>query len=207
VRRAPQFAVNFRAMKILSLVLTTTLTLALFVPATQAAPNAADYAATVKLFKDAGQCAAFFNNSYAYAVFPTVGEGAFIVGGAGGKGGVFVGGHQVGTAIVAALSLGFQMGGKAFSEIIFFQDKRALEEFQSGNFEFGADASVVAVTAAAGATAGTNGASAGASGGMKDAVAEGTYYKGMVVFTIAKGGLMYKAAVAGQKFSYKPLGA
>jgi len=179
----------------------------MFTAGARAAPDMADYQSTIALFKNAGQSAAFFNKSYAYAVFPTVGEGAFVVGGAGGKGGVFVGGRLVGTSILAQVSLGFQLGGKAFSEIIFFEDKRALDEFESGNFEFGADASVVAVTAAAGASAGTNGASAGASGGMKDATTAGVYYKGMAVFTIAKGGLMYKAAVAGQKFMYKPLGS
>ncbi len=171
----------------------------------RAATDSAAYADTVALFKNAGQSASFFNKSYAYAVFPTVGEGAFVVGGAGGKGGVFVGGRLTGTSIMVQVSLGFQLGGKAFSEIIFFEDKRALDEFESGNFEFGADASVVAITASAGASAGTNGASAGASGGMKDAATAGVYYKGMAVFTIAKGGLMYKAAVAGQRFSFKPL--
>ena len=84
-----------------------------------------------------------------YAVFPTVGEGAFIVGGAGGKGGVFVHGRQVGEATLAQVSVGFQAGGKAFSEIIFFKDKSALDDFESGHFEFGADASVTAITASA----------------------------------------------------------
>ncbi|MGO9515322.1 MAG: YSC84-related protein [Steroidobacteraceae bacterium] len=185
----------------------TSAALVMVVATARAAPDAADYQNTIALFKNAGQSAAFFNKSYAYAVFPTVGEGAFVVGGAGGKGGVFVGGRLVGTSIMAQVTLGFQLGGKAYSEIIFFEDKRALDEFESGNFEFGADASVVAVTAAAGASAGTNGAQAGASGGMKDAATAGVYYKGMAVFTIAKGGLMYEAAVAGQKFWYKPLGA
>jgi len=196
-----------RTMKKLLTALMSSAALVMFTTGVRAAaPDPAEYQNTVTLFKNAGQSAAFFNKSYAYAVFPTVGEGAFVVGGAGGKGGVYVGGKLVGTSILVQVSLGFQLGGKAFSEIIFFEDKRALEEFQSGNFEFGADASVVAVTASAGASAGTNGASAGASGGMKDATTAGIYYKGMAVFTIAKGGLMYKAAVAGQRFSFKPLG-
>jgi lipid-binding SYLF domain-containing protein len=171
----------------------------------QADPAPVKYDETVALFRHAGKSAAFFHHSYAYAVFPNIGEGAFVVGGAGGKGGVFVGGKQTGVATIAKVSVGFQAGGKDFSEIIFFKDKRALDEFESGNFEFGADASVIAITAAADAGAGTTGAQAGASGGEKDAKTEGHYYKGMVVFTIAKGGLMYQAAVAGQKFSYKPL--
>ena len=194
------------SMKTLVLALTTSAALILSLASAQAAPSAEDYAKTVELFKNAGASANFFRTSYAYAVFPTVGEGgAFFVGGAGGKGGVFVHGRQVGESTMGQVSVGFELGGKAYSEIIFFKDKSALEQFQSGNFEFGADASVIAITASADATAGTNGTSAGASGGKKDAVTEGAYYKGMVVFTIAKGGLMYKAAIAGQKFSYKPL--
>jgi lipid-binding SYLF domain-containing protein len=182
----------------------TTATLGMFMATAQAAPDAEDYADTVALFQHAGQSSSFFQTSYAYAIFPTVGEGAFIVGGAGGKGGVFVGGHRVGNATVAQVSVGFQAGGKAYSEIIFFQDKRALSEFESGHFEFGADVTVVAITAGAGASVGTTGEDSGASGGKKDAATQGAYYKGMAVFTIAKGGLMYQAAVAGQKFSYKP---
>lgn len=187
--------------------LTTTAALAVCLTTAQAEPSQEKYADTVLLFKNAGQSGHFFRHSYAYAVFPTVGEGAFVVGGAGGKGGVFVGGRQVGDASLAQVSVGFQAGGKAFSEIIFFEDKRSLDEFESGNFEFGADASVTAITASAGVTAGTTGAEAGASGGMKDADTHGHYYKGMAVFTIAKGGLMYQAAVAGQKFTYKPFSA
>jgi lipid-binding SYLF domain-containing protein len=193
-------------MKTLFRALTTSTVLILSMATARAAPSAADYAQTVELFRNAGQAATFFNNCYGYAVFPTVGEGALLfVGGAGGKGGVFVGGRQVGESTMGQVTVGFELGGKAYSEIIFFKDKSALDEFESGNFEFGADASVIAVTASANAGAATNGTSAGASGGKKDAVAQGAYYKGMAIFTIAKGGLMYKAAVAGQKFSYKPL--
>jgi lipid-binding SYLF domain-containing protein len=161
----------------------------------------------IALFRHAGQSAWFFRHSYGYVIFPTVGEGAFIVGGAGGKGQVFIHGRQVGDATLAQVSVGFQAGGQAYSEIIFFADKRAADEFESGNFEFGADAQVVAITAEAGAAAATNGSGAEASGGEKDARNVGHYYKGMAVFTIAKGGLMYQAAVSGQKFSYKPLSA
>ena len=181
-----------------------TASLGLFMVSAQAAPDAEDYADTVALFQHAGQSSAYFQNSYAYAIFPTVGDGAFVVGGAGGKGGVFMGSHRVGNATVAQVSVGIQAGGKAYSEIIFFQDKRALSEFESWHFEFGADVTVVAITAGAGASVGTTGEASGASGGMKDAATQGGYYKGMAVFTIAKGGLMYQAAVAGQKFSFKP---
>src|SRR5271167_3585292 len=120
-------------MKTLLTALMTSAALVIFAPGVRAA-DAADYQNTITLFKNAGESASFFHNSYAYAVFPTVGEGAFVVGGAGGKGGVFVGGHRVGDTTVAQVSVGFQAGGKAYSEIIFFQDKRSLDEFESGHF-------------------------------------------------------------------------
>ena len=101
------------------------------------------------------------------------------------------------------LSVGFQAGGQAYSQIVFFKDKRAYDEFTSGNFEFGAGASAVAITAAASAQAGSAGTSAGASVTKDQARTEGDFVKGMAVFTIAKGGLMYEAALAGQKFSFK----
>jgi lipid-binding SYLF domain-containing protein len=187
-------------MKTLRRALTTTAALGLVMATAQAAPHNPKYADTVALFQNAGQSSAFFSNSYAYAVFPTVGEGAFVVGGAGGKGRVYVHGQRVGDTTVAQVSVGFQAGGKAYSEIIFFQDQRALDEFESGHF-------VIAITAAAGASAGTTGEDSGASGGDKNARTQGQYYKGVAVFTVAKGGLMYQAAVAGQKFSYTPLAA
>jgi lipid-binding SYLF domain-containing protein len=168
------------------------------------AAHAADYSDTIAVFKKAGASGTFFGRSYAYAVFPTVGSGALVVGGAYGKGRVYVHGAYTGDATVGQVSLGFQAGGKAYSQIIFFEDKRALDEFESGNFEFGADASAVAITAAANAGAATNGASSGVSAGQNDATTRGNYQKGMAVFTIAKGGLMYSASIAGQKFSYTP---
>src|ERR1700726_1426228 len=129
-----------------------------------AAVQAATVKQTIEIFKDAGVSESFFSRSYAYAVFPTVGSGALGVGGAYGKGRVYVHGVYTGNATMGQVSVGFQAGGKAYSQIIFFEDKRALDEFESGNFEFGADASVVAVTAGANATAGTNGGIAIASG-------------------------------------------
>lgn len=163
------------------------------------------YSETADLFKNAGQSADFFKNCYGYAVFPSVGEGAFIVGGAHGKGRVYEKGKHIGNTTVTQLSVGFQAGGQAYSEIVFFEDKRALDEFTNGNFSFEAGVSAVAITAAAGGAASTEGASATASGGKKDATTAGSsYYKGMAVFTIVKGGAMFQAAVAGQKFTYEP---
>jgi lipid-binding SYLF domain-containing protein len=168
--------------------------------------HAGSYTDTISVFKNAGASGTFFGRSYAYAVFPTVGSGALGVGGAYGRGRVYVHGAYTGDATIGQVSVGFQAGGKAYSQIIFFEDKRALDEFESGNFEFGADASVVAITAGANAGAATNGASAGVSVGQNDAATRGVYQKGMAVFTVAKGGLMYSASIAGQKFSYSPRG-
>ena len=168
---------------------------------------ASSYGDTIARFKSSDQSAYFFRNCYGYAVLPTVGEGAIGIGGAYGKGRVYVHGRYVGNVSMGEVSVGFQAGGKGFSQIIFFEDKRALDEFESSGFEFGADVSAVAITAGASATASTNGASAGASVDVNNAVTRGRYQKGMAVFTIAKGGLMYQAAVAGQKFHYTPRGS
>jgi lipid-binding SYLF domain-containing protein len=174
-----------------------------------ASPAYADkYTDAANVFRHSGASASFFRSAYGYAIFPTVGEGGFVVGVAIGKGQVFVHHQLIGDTTMTQGSVGFQAGGKAYSQIIFFEDKRALEEFQSGSFEFAAGASVTAITASAGGEAGTAGASANASAGIHDGTtATLGYNKGMAVFTLAKGGLMYAATIAGQKFSYKPRGA
>ncbi len=169
-----------------------------------ATADAGRYADTIELFKNAGASAQFFKDSYAYAVFPSIGQGALVVGGAHGKGHVYVQDKYVGNTTMTQVSVGFQAGGRAYSMIIFLQDKRAFEEFTGGNYEFGADVNATAITAAASGQVGTTGASSGASGGQKDATTTGSsYYKGMAVFTIVKGGAMVQAAVAGQKFTYQ----
>lgn len=160
------------------------------------------YSDTVTLFRNAGESAAFFQDCYGYAVFPTIGKGGLIVGAAHGTGRVYVHEQYVGDTSMTQLSIGLQAGGQAYSQIIFFEDQRAFDEFTSSNFEFGADVSAVAITAAAGASAGTAGTNAGASGGKKDASTSGRYYKGLAVFTIVKGGAMFQASVAGQRFKY-----
>jgi lipid-binding SYLF domain-containing protein len=164
--------------------------------------SAGPYSDTIALFKKAGDSASFFGNAYGYAVFPSVGQGAFIVGGAHGKGRVYEHDKLVGDTSVTQVSVGFQAGGRAYSMIIFFQDKRSFDEFTNGNYEFGADVNATAITAGASGQVGTTGASSGASGGKNDATTNGSYYKGMAVFTIVKGGAMVQAAVAGQKFTY-----
>ena len=166
-------------------------------------PASADaYSETLKLFQNAGESGTYFQNCFAYAVFPNVAKAGLGVGGARGRGRVYANGKPVGDVTLTQLSVGLQAGARAYSEMIFFEDKRALDEFSSGNFEFDASIGVVAITAGASASAGSSGANAAASGGKKDAATIGQYRRGMVVFVIAKGGLMYEASVAGQKFRY-----
>ena len=161
-----------------------------------------NYSDTVDIFRNAVG-AEFFDSSYGYAVFPTIGKGGIGVGGAHGKGQAYVKGTHVGDTTMTQITFGFQLGGQAYSQIIFFEDERSFTEFTSGNFEFGAQATAVAITAGASAQATTTGTGAGASGGKSDAKTVGVYHKGMAVFTVAKGGLMYEATVGGQKFTYK----
>jgi lipid-binding SYLF domain-containing protein len=171
-----------------------------------AAAEVEDYSGTINVFKESPAVAKFFNNSYGYAVFPTIGKAGFVVGGSYGKGQVYRDGKVTGKTAVMEGSIGFQLGGEAFSQIIFFQDKRAYDEFTSGNFEFGATAQAVVITAGAQAKAGTTGTSAGASAGPKTGVqAETEYVKGMATFVHSKGGLMYEASIGGQKFTFEPL--
>ena len=162
-----------------------------------------DYTDTIKVFRQAGESGQFFGKSYGYAVFPTIGKGGIGVGAAHGSGRVYAKGAHAGDASMTQLTIGLQLGGQAYSQIIFFEDKRAFDEFTSGNFEFGAQATAVAITAGASAQAGTSGTSAGASGTQHRATTAAQYQKGVAVFTVAKGGLMYEASIGGQKFSYK----
>jgi lipid-binding SYLF domain-containing protein len=165
-----------------------------------------DYSSTINVFKQSPQVQHYFKSAYGYAVFPTVGKGGLGIGGAYGKGQVYRGGKVTGITKLMKVSIGFQAGGQAFSQIIFFQDKRAYDEFTSGEFAFDAQASAVAITAGVQAQAGSTGATAGASAGPKTgAHAETKYHKGMAIFVHTKGGLMYEAAIAGQKFSFEPL--
>jgi len=122
----------------------------------------------------------FFNEASGYVVIPTVGKAGFGIGGARGKGVLYENGVVTAVVTLTQLSIGFQWGGQAYSEFIFFEDAAALENFKSGNYELGAQASAVAVTAGASADANFN--------------------DGIAIFTQAKGGLMYEASVGGQKF-------
>ncbi|MGF1749270.1 YSC84-related protein [Vibrio cionasavignyae] len=156
--------------------------------------------ATMNRFKEAQATHSFFDNAYGYAVFPTVGKGGFGLGGSYGEGQVFRQGVHVGETTLAQLSFGLQLGAQAYSEIIFFETKADYYAFTSGSFEFGAQASAVAITLGASAQAGSMGA--GAQAGDKQSKA--AYINGMSVFTMTKGGLMYEAAIGGQGFTFAP---
>ncbi|MGE3106851.1 MAG: YSC84-related protein [Phycisphaerales bacterium] len=127
----------------------------------------------------------FFDNAYGYAVFPKIGKGAVGIGAANGDGVVYEQGVLVGTSEMTQVTVGFQLGGQTYSEIIFFQNKWNLESFKAGNFEFAANASAIAAESGAAAT--------------------NDFSNGIAVFTMPRGGLMFEASIGGQKFSYKPI--
>lgn len=137
------------------------------------------------LLEDNPSMQRYFDAAAGYVVIPTVGKGGIGIGGARGKGLLYENGAPTAEVTMTQLSFGFQWGGQAYSEYIFFKDTGALEHFKKGNYELGAQASAVAVTAGASVDAG--------------------YESGVAIFTRAKGGLMYEAAVGGQKFKVKAL--
>ena len=126
-----------------------------------------------------------FDKSYGYVIFPNVGKGGMGVGGAAGNGVVYEQNQMIGMAKLHQVSIGFQAGGQACREVIFFESKKTLDRFKNSQLEFSAEVSAVAVTAGASANA--------------------KYTKGVMVFTMQKGGLMYEASVGGQKFKFKKL--
>ena len=193
-------------MKIIKVVFASIFLLGTFSSA-WAATTPEDCQKAITNFKSlSGNLSAMLGKSYGYAVFPTIGKGGLGIGGAGGSGCVYAGGVQTGTSGMGQVTIGFQAGGQAYSQIILFQNKAAYDKFTTGEFEFGAQATAVALTAAAQAEAGTKGStsSVGVSEG-KSGGKTGNYTNGMAVFTVAKGGLMYEASIGGQKFSYKAL--
>ena len=141
--------------------------------------------AKAEFIKADGLMKNLFDDAYGYVIFPNVGKGAIGVGGAAGNGIVYEKGEIIGTAKMKQVSVGFQFGGQAYREVIFFENKAALDRFKEEKFELAAQVSAVAVTK-------------GASANVK-------YKEGVMIFTQEKGGLMYEAAVGGQKFSYSPL--
>ena len=138
--------------------------------------------AKTKFIASDGLLQGIFDKAYAWVIFPNVGKGAIGVGGAAGNGIVYSGGVPIGSAKLKQVSIGFQFGGQAYREVIFFENKEMLDRFMQDKFEFSAQASAVAVTV-------------GASADVK-------YKDGVMIFTQEKGGLMYEASIGGQKFDY-----
>ena len=136
---------------------------------------------TIKEFneKDPGM-SKIFSSAYGYAVFPGIGKGGLGVGGASGKGTLFKSGTAVADTKMTQITIGFQAGGQKYAEVIFFENAEKYNEFFSGSYEFAAQVSAVALT----------------SGVSADA----KYENGILVVTMAIGGLMYEASVGGQKF-------
>tara|TARA_Y100000589_G_scaffold168244_1_gene160053 strand:+ start:3362 stop:3979 length:618 start_codon:yes stop_codon:yes gene_type:complete len=137
----------------------------------------------LRKFKKISALKPYFKKAAGYAVFPNIGKAGIGIGGARGKGEVFQKDIVIGSTAVTQLSIGFQLGGQAFSQIIFFKDKKDLERFTQGNFEFGASASAALINEGANASA--------------------DYSDGVAVLTFSKGGLMYEASIGGQKFSFQ----
>jgi lipid-binding SYLF domain-containing protein len=125
------------------------------------------------------------DEAHGYAVFPTIGKGGAVVGGAYGRGIVYEQGHVIGFTDLSQGSIGFQLGGQSYSELLLFENKHALDRFRSGKFALDAQASAVAATAGAGANA--------------------RFTDGVMVFTQGEAGLMYEASVGGQKFTFESL--
>jgi lipid-binding SYLF domain-containing protein len=175
-------------MKIQSILLMSALMVTGLVGDAPAADKKAELTAEVNeakaelLKKDEG-LKPIFEKASGYAIFPSVGKGGLGVGAAMGTGQVLEKGKVTGEAKLSQVSVGFQAGGQAYIEVILFEDQTSLDNFKKGNFEFSAQVSAVAVTA----------------GVSKNA----KYEKGIMVLTLAKGGLMYEASVGGQKFKYK----
>lgn len=139
--------------------------------------------AKAEFIKEDALMKGLFETAYGYVIFPNVGKGGLGVGGAAGNGVVYEKGKMIGMATLRQLSIGFQAGGQAYREIIFFESQKELDRFKNSQFEFSAQASAVAVKS-------------GASTNVK-------YTDGVMVFTMQKGGLMYEASIGGQKFKYK----
>lgn len=141
--------------------------------------------AKAEFIKSDGLMSSLFNNSYAYVILPNVGKGGIGIGGAAGNGAVFKDGILIGMAKMTQVTIGFQWGGQAYREVIFFETRADLDRFKENRLELSAQASAVAVTAGASANA--------------------KYKNGVMIFTQAKGGLMYEASIGGQKFKFREL--
>ena len=141
--------------------------------------------AKIEFIKTEGLLKNIFNNAYGYAILPNVGKGAFVLGAAAGNGPVYEKGKLIGMASMTQVTIGFQTGGQAYREVIFFENKKTLDRFKNNNIEFSAQASAVALT--------------------EGAVANVKYIDGVMIFAQTKGGLMYEASIGGQQFKFRKL--
>ncbi len=138
---------------------------------------------TLNTLKEIPVLQPYFKRAKGYAIYPKITKAGIGIGGARGKGEVFEGHRVIGSTILTQLSVGFQLGGQSFSQIIFFKDKKSLNRFTQGNFEFDASASAALIT--------------------EGAIASLDYNDGVAIMTFSNGGLMYEASVGGQKFSFE----
>lgn len=125
-----------------------------------------------------------FQEAYGYVVFPNVGKGGLGIGASAGNGVAYQGGGEIGMAKLSKVTVGFQAGGQAYREVIFFENEASMNRFKENKFEVAAQVSAVAAT--------------------EGASADADYTDGVMVFTMQKGGLMYEATVGGQKLTYHP---
>jgi len=163
-----------------------------------------DYSEAIDIFKSNEVAAPFFSSAYGYAVFPNIGKGGMGIGAARGQGQVYHSGKVTGFTAMTNVSFGLQLGGQAYRQVIFFENKKAYDAFTSGEFEFSAQAGAIAIQASGQAGTSTEGSGASGSTG-KAQVKSADYDNNLLVFTMAKGGLMYEATLAGQKYSYDPV--
>lgn len=124
-----------------------------------------------------------FASAEGYVIFPNVGKGATLVGGAAGNGVVFENNNAVGMAKLRQIDVGLQVGGQAFRQVIFFKNEAALKRFKEGKFELSGNASAVV---------------------LEDGVAKSIEFRdGIAVVTMPKAGAMVEISVGGQKFEYE----
>lgn len=141
---------------------------------------------TIDTFKTAdSELERLFETSYGYAVIPSVGKGAIGIGGAAGKGIVYEGGQPIGGVQMTQVSIGLQVGGREFSEVIFFENEEAFKKFTDDDFQLSADATAVAL--------------------KEGSTTNERFTNGIIIYTKPKGGLMFDASVGGQKFEFSPV--
>jgi lipid-binding SYLF domain-containing protein len=186
--------------------LIASVSMSMFALESSMAQDVEDFSPTIQMFQDISGVNPYFESAYGYAVWRTIARGGLGIGAATGRGQVYVNETVVGFSRLIDVSIGLQAGGQAYQQIIFFENREAFDAFSEGSFEFDAQASAVAVTASAQANAGTQSSQASAGAGSPSvAAAPSGYEKGLRVFTMATGGLMYQATIAGQKYGFRGL--